>query len=134
MSVAVELQRAIFNRLVEDYGVGALVADRIYDNRPEDSAMPCITFGPTQRIMEDMDCIEGERHYIQIDVWDRSQGRKVNAERICDAVKAALHDASLSLIDPHAVGECLVEDIRVFIDSDGLTAHGVITLEAMAEV
>lgn len=134
MSASAELQTAIYDALVADVGVGALVGDRIYDGAPEKAAFPYITFGPTQQIMDDMDCVEGERHYIQLDAWDRSQGRKVNAKRISDAVKAALHDKSLSLADPYAVGEFLVEDIRVIIDKDRITAHGIISIMGMVEV
>ncbi|APZ53139.1 DUF3168 domain-containing protein [Salipiger abyssi] len=133
MSAFEAVQKAIFDALVADAALGALVSDRIFDGRPADAAFPNITFGPAQSIYDEVDCIDGEEHFFQIDVWDRSQGRVINAKRIADAVKAALHGADLSLTDPYALAVIEVTQMRVMQDPDGVTAHGVLSVRALVE-
>lgn len=130
-SPSVELQTAIYNALVADAGVGALAGDRIHDGRPADGPFPCITFGPSDYTIEDRDCIAGRVETLQIDCWARD-ARLRPARDLADAVKAALHLASLSL-DVHALALLRVTAVRVFMDRDGITGHGVVTVEAEIE-
>ena len=134
MSASAELQKAIFDALVADAAVGALVGDRIFDNGPAGATFPYVSFGPTQEIEDDEECIDCEEHIVQIDIWDRSQGRLVNAKRINAAIKAALHDAELSLPDPYALAFIRVRETRAFLDQDGITAHGIVSVAAMVEL
>lgn len=134
MSVSAALQKAIYDALVADVDVGALIGDRIYDRMPSIGTFPCATFGPTQQLEDDADCITGEEHFIQLDCWSEDQGRLIGCKRIVDAVKAALHGAALSLPDPYALAFMRVTDARVFLDSDGTTAHGVLTVQAVVEL
>lgn len=133
MSGSVALQKLIFDTLVASAAVHAEVADRVYDNVPETRVYPYLSFGPTQEIQDDAECIDGEAHAFQIDVWDRSQGRLVKAKKINGIVKAALHDADLVLPDPYALSFIRVTSTRSFLDPDGITSHGVVTVEAMIE-
>lgn len=132
MSVSAELQKAIYDALIADAGVGALVGDRIYDGAPSGQVFPCITFGPTDSRPDDMDCIAGRSETVQLDVWSREHGRMRPCKEICDAVKDALHLAGLSLT-VNALVLIRVEGVRVFLDRDGITAHGVLTVEAELE-
>lgn len=134
MSASAELQKLIFETLGASASVGALVGARVYDNVPAAPTFPYISFGPTQEIEDDEECVDGEEHIFQIDVWDRSQGRLVNAKRICAAVKAALHDADLEIPDPYALSFIRVRETRSFLDEDGITAHGVVNVAAMVEI
>lgn len=133
MSVSIELQTLIYQTLVADDGVRALVSDRIYDGSPKGAAFPNITFGPSQELEDDEADIDGEEHFFQIDVWDRSKSRKRGAKIITDAVKVALHRVEVSLPDPYALALIEVTQKRVFIDPDGLTAHGVVMVRALVE-
>ena len=134
MSAAAELQKSIYQALVADAAVGTFIGARIYDNVPVEAVFPYVSFGPSHEIDDDEGCIDGEEHVIQIDVWDRSQGRKVNAKRINSAIKSTLHDADLSMADPYALAFIRVRDTRCFLDADGVTAHGVIIVEARVEL
>ncbi|AVO36600.1 DUF3168 domain-containing protein [Pukyongiella litopenaei] len=132
MSVSAELQKAIYDTLVADAGVAALIGDRIYDGRPETSAFPCITFGPSDSDPEDMECVNARTETVQLDVWARDQGRMRPGKEIMDAVRDALHLADLSLT-VNALVLIRVEGMRLFMDTDGVTAHGVITVQADVE-
>jgi hypothetical protein len=132
MSASADLQKVIFDRLVADAGVHAVAGDRIFDNRPDVAQFPCVTFGPSDVVEDDAECITGRVETIQIDCWARSNGRINAVKPLTDAVKAALH---LHQADP--AGSELVEmrviAMRVFMDPDGLTAHGVVTVQAIME-
>lgn len=133
MSGAAALQKLIFDTLAASQAVHAEVADRVYDNVPKTRVFPYLAFGPTQELEDDAECINGEAHAFQIDVWDRSQGRLVNAKKINGIVKGALHEADLNLPDPYALSFIRVTSTRSFLDPDGITAHGVVTVEAAIE-
>lgn len=132
MSAAAALQKAVYDALVADAGVGAIVGDRIYDRMPSDGDYPCLTFGPSQTLPEDMYCITARVEVLQIDCWSRDQGRLWPTRALADAVKTALHKASLDL-QVHALARLDVDQVRVFLDADRITGHGVVTLEAEIE-
>ncbi|MGC0224926.1 DUF3168 domain-containing protein [Pseudooceanicola nitratireducens] len=132
MSASVELQTLIYQTLVADPVVGALVDDRIYDGRPDTGGFPCVTFGASDYVEEDSQCITARVETINLDVWARSQGKLRPCKEICDAVKDALHEADLSMA-LNALVRIEVTGVRVFVDEDGLTAHGVVTVEADIE-
>lgn len=133
MSASFALQKLIFDTLVADAGVHAFVEDRIYDNVPKDRDFPYVSFGTANDIDEPLHCLTVEDHFIDVDVWDRSDGKLGTAKKIASAVKAALHYADLSLPDPYALSQIKVEDVRVFRDPDGKTAHAVVRVMAMIE-
>lgn len=132
MSASCELQKVIHEALVADAAVGDLIGDRIYDDVPEDRTFPYISFGPTDSRFEDLTCITARTETVQLDVWCRDNARLRPCKEVCDAVKNALHLADLSLT-VNALVQVRVEGMRVFMDRDGLTAHGVITVEADLE-
>ena len=127
-----ELQTAIYAALVADAGVGALVGDAIYDGRPPVLPDKCITFGPSDYVPDDMDCITGRQETVQIDCWWASNRRLKPVKTLADAVKAALHRAELPL-GTHALAFLEVEEVRAFMDADGATGHGVVIVTAMVE-
>lgn len=128
------LQKLIFERLTADAGVVALVGDRVYDNPPAPKlrVFPDITFGPSDAIEDDAECISGRVETIQIDCWARVNGKLGPVKPIMDAVRSALH-----LYDGNMTGAALVEMrvtfMRAIKDPDGLTAHGVVTVQAIIE-
>lgn len=126
-----DLQGAVYRALILDGAVSAVVGSRVSDGRPGE--FPAITFGPSDYVPDDMDCISGRVETLQIDCWVRDgSGRISPARALADKVKAALHGAYLSL-DTHALALLTVAGVRAFMDADGLTGHGVVTLEAVLE-
>ncbi len=132
MSVSRELQGAIYDALVADVAVSALVDDRIYDDSPADREYPCITFGPTDSTPEYIQCITARTETVQLNVWSREHGRMWPCKEIVDAVKNALHLADIDLV-VNALVRIEVVGQRVFMDRDGITAHGVVTVSADLE-
>lgn len=132
MSAGAELQKAVFDALVADAAIGALVGDRIYDRMPSDGDYPCITFGASSTVPEDLACITARFETLQLDCWSQDQGRLWPTRELADAVKVALHRASLTLAT-HALVRLEVEQMRVFLDVDGITGHGVVAFEATIE-
>ena len=127
MSATVDLQDFILNTLLNDATVAGYVSDRVYDKRPSPMVYPCITFGPSDAIPADADCIDAETETFQIDIWHRDQGRKWLCKDTTAAVRAALHEADSDFATIRVVAR------RVFDDPDGITVHGIVTVEAIIE-
>lgn len=132
-SPANELQTAIYGALIADTAVAALVGAKIYDRVPMASDVaPYVTFGPSDEVEEDSDCITAGDHSLQIDVWSEKQGGFKECKEITYAIKVALHQVSFDL-PTHALVETRVTQRRHFRDPDGITSHGVVTVEAIIE-
>ncbi len=119
--------------LKADTAVADFVAARIYDFPPADATFPYISLGPSSVVPDNADCIEGREETLQIDVWDRSNGLMHPCRAIVDAVYSAFHEVTLTLDDPYANVETNVTLMQVFMDPDGLTAHGVVQVTGMIE-
>ncbi|MCO6386353.1 DUF3168 domain-containing protein [Aliihoeflea sp. 40Bstr573] len=135
MSAQAELQKLILDTLKADAAVMAL-ANGAYDRVPSspwgpDSINGYISFGPTDVVEDDADCIISGEHTVQIDCWSRQVGM-VHAKRMVDAVKAALHEQELTLAES-ALVDMRVTMRRVVADPDGLTSHGIVMIRAMIE-
>lgn len=125
-----ELQGAITARL-KGYGpLTALIGTRIYDEVPLGAPRPYVSFGPTDALSDDADCIDADEVTTQIDVWS-DVGGSVECRRITGLVRLALKD-SIELS-----GNALVllehDTTRVFRDADGKTYHGAITMRSVIE-
>lgn len=133
-SPAVEFQDAVLGLLKADAAVSALVGARIWDRMPASGTYPCITFGPSDFTPDDAECIVGRRETLQIDCWAQAQGRLWPARELADAVKAVLHEpATLPDLTTHALAEMRVVLVRVFLDADGVTGHGVVQVTGLIE-
>lgn len=132
MSVSIDLQTLIYQRLVADADVHALIDDRIFDRMPSDEDYPCVTFGPSDYSPDDMECISGRYETIQLDCWAVDHGRLRPAKEIADAVKAALHRFEAD-VGASALVSMVVDAVRVMLDPDGITAHGIVTVTANLE-
>lgn len=131
-SASSELQVAIYNALLGDAEVASFVGGRVYDGVPSNSKFPYISFGPSDTLNDHLDGIDASTETIQLDVWSREHGRLRPCKDLCDAVRGALDLAELELVVNAAI-VVRVQGVRVFIDADGITAHGVITVEADLE-
>lgn len=132
MSASNELQALIYNRLTTNAGVTAIVGTRVYDNPPSNADFPYVSFGPSDVVEDDADCITGRIETIQIDCWSRYQGGFKEVKSLADAVKKALHRYNGALT-VNALVEMTVQSVRHFRDPDGITSHGVVTVQAIVE-
>jgi hypothetical protein len=132
VSASWALQKLIYRRLVAYPDVAALVDDRVYDNPSDEAELPYITFGPSDWVEDDAECITARTETLQIDCWSRYQGGFMEAKQLSDAVKAALHQYDGTL-EGNALVEMRVTTVRTFRDPDGITSHGVVTVQAMVE-
>jgi hypothetical protein len=133
MSSSAELQKLIFDTLKATPTIMALCGG-VYDRvpaTPYGTKTAYISFGPADMVDDGADCITSDLHTFQVDVWSKAVGQ-VEAKRLVDLVKTALHEQSLELTEA-ALAEIRVDFRRVFKDSDGLTTHGVASVSARIE-
>jgi hypothetical protein len=133
MSPQAELQKALFGRLSATPSVMALI-DGVHD-RVDASAFrgkqAYISFGSSDVVDDDAECIIAGEHTLQLDVWCRRVGL-VECKKIVDEVKSTLHEADIELATLGLVEvRCVLR--RVFTDPDGLTGHGVLQFSATIE-
>lgn len=137
MSAASELQKAVYDKLIADADVGAKVGDRIYDQMPSTGTYPCVTFGPSDEVPDEAECVDGVVVTLQVDVWSQDNGRLRPCRDIVWVVRQALHEADLSLADPFALSEVRVTSTQTMLDpltdTDPITAHGIVILTARIE-
>lgn len=128
-----EVQKLIFEALLADAAIAVLVGTRIYDRMPSDGQYPCICFGPSDTVPDDVQGLVADEITIQLDIWSQDNGRLHPCKAITGAVKSALHYAPLSLPAPYALVQIWVHSIRMMLDADGATAHGIVTVIAQVE-
>jgi hypothetical protein len=126
-----ELQGAIVQKLKADPGVAALVNGRIFDSIPAGAAFPYVSYGPSDLVTDDADCLTAFNGFHQLDAWSRSPGYP-EVKRVANAVRVALHDASLAL-PTNALVFLEHRSTRYVRDPDGLTSHAIIQLETVIE-
>lgn len=126
-----DLQTAIYDALIADAAVGAVVGTRIVDGAPD--VYPAITFGPSDYVVDDMDCVDGREETLQLDCWVRDSSQRLRpAKDLADKVKSALNNAELNLAT-HALATLQVVSVRAMMDPDGETGHGIVTVQAVIE-
>lgn len=132
MSTSVDLQTLIYDRLVADAGVHAVVKDRIYDRVPEKGFFPYITIGTGFLIEDDADCITGVVEITHVQVWSRKQGGFKEAKQGAAAVKQALHLYSV-VPDNSALVDLRLLTIAYLDDLDGITKQANLRFQAIME-
>jgi len=126
-----ELQGQIVTLLKASTELTTLIGGRIYDRVPESPTFPYVSFGPSDEVSDDADCIDGFEVTMQLDVWSRAVGFP-ECRRIVDAVRKALPEDGVLLAD-NALVTFNHRISRMFRDPDGLTSHGAMTFEAFVE-
>ncbi|MBX3495916.1 MAG: DUF3168 domain-containing protein [Parvibaculum sp.] len=131
MNADLALQKAVHAALAADAALAALVAARIYDNPPDDVALPYLTLGESE--MRDWSVGEGAgaEHRLSLHAFARGGGR-TQAKAILGAVRAALHDAALTL-EGHALVNLRFLDAETRREPDGTTWRGTIRFRAVTE-
>ena len=128
-----DLQRAIVTKLKASTDLQALIANpiRLFQDVPPSPTFPYVTLGPSQRIPDLAECIDGAEIFADLHVFTRAAGYEL-CKRIGATLIDELHDATLSLGEHRCL---LIElsDERYFVESDNLTKHGVITFRALVE-
>ncbi len=132
MSEMNALQTLIYNRLTTCAPLVALVGQRVYDRPPLDAPNPYVSFGPSDVTIDDYDCINGRIETMQIDCWSTAEDGMRECKDIVDAVKKALHQWTADPLEG-ALVDLQVVLVRVFLDRDGITTHGVVQVEATME-
>jgi len=130
-SPSLELQGKIVARLKADAGVTAIIGSRVYDSVPSNASFPYVSIGPKQVVSDDYDCITGFEVFMQLDAWSRGTGFP-EVERLAEAVRIALHEFELPLVD-NALVLFSHRQTRVMRDPDGLTAHAAVEFVGLVE-
>lgn len=128
-----DLQKAVYQILIADADVSALVGARVFDTVPGDGhTTPYITFGPSDEIGMEMNGIEAAEHSLQIDVWSEKKGGFKECKAITFAVKKALQRKAVDL-ETHGLAELWIEQRRHMRDQDQITSHGIVIVQALIE-
>lgn len=129
-----ELQKALLAALTDSSPQTLTVYDRVPDQASAesapDSAFPYVQIGEMDALPDDVDGgsgrDDGEVETITLHVWSRYQGQK-EVKQIMQQVKDQLHNQSISFSGRSGI--CWVRSRRSFMDPDGKTRHGVMSIE-----
>jgi hypothetical protein len=136
MSFENAIQVAIYQTLSSDSTLMASVTG-VYDTAPQalDAGaadnFPYVTIGEDTHIEWDTDTELGADVTVTIHVWSRDRGRK-ETKTIQGLIYGLLHRASLSISGYNLVGVDWLQSDS-FLDTDGLTRHGVQTFRITVE-
>lgn len=131
-SPAWELQKAVYGRLVANAGVlAALGGARVYDAVPRAVVFPYVTFGPSLVRDWSTGTESGAEHALTLRVWSKAGGER-ETHRILDALRGALHEASLTL-SGHRLVSLRHEASDTARGADGETYAGVARFRAVTE-
>jgi hypothetical protein len=114
--------------------VTALVpADNILDRNARPEVFPVIVIGEDQEIADDVTLT---RHHLRVfatlHLWHREPGL-TTVKAIAGAIRSAVRSGFPELDTPYRRVDIRYESARFLRDLDGITAHGVVTLEALIE-
>jgi len=122
------LQQTIYTLLTGESP--SIAGDRIYDDVPQNVTFPYVEIGDGQVIPDDTSSAdEGFSEFIDLHVWSRYRGKK-EIKQIFGQIHAALHGVALS-VTGRASALSWVRNVRQFLDPDGVTRHGVVTVEVI---
>lgn len=131
-SPAWELQKAVYGALVADSALAALLGGaRVYDEVPRGAAFPYVTFGPSAIRDWSTGTETASEHAVTLRAWSKHGGER-EVHRILDAIRAALHDAPLSL-DGYRLVNLRHETSEMAREADGETHRGTARFRAVIE-
>lgn len=137
MNISEDLQRTLYAILRAVPEVTSLADGRVFDQVPKSNGevtakFPYVSFGPVNVIDDYAECVDGETHTLQLDVWSRAVGQ-VECKNIVDGIRRSLNRSQPALADNAVVG-VNIPICQIVRDPDGLTTHGIIQVEIMVEV
>ena len=119
-----EIQAAIYTAV-------AAIGYPTYDHVPQTSSYPYIVIGDDTSITYDTDTSVGSETTCTIHVWSQARGRK-QVKEIMRGIYEALHRADFD-IQSGSLVSCDAEYEETFVESDGLTRHGVTRYRLIVE-
>ncbi|AJE47186.1 DUF3168 domain-containing protein [Celeribacter indicus] len=131
MSAELAVQKAIRARLIGSAGLTALVpAAAILDRNERPASSPAIILGESQSVDEgDSLSRSHTRVFHTIHVWLREPSLE-GVKRICGEIRAALKSHRPDLGAFHCA-DWRVSGMRYLRDGDGVTSHGVVTVDVL---
>lgn len=131
-SPAWELQKAAYEALVANSAlVAQLGGARVYDSVPRGAAFPYVTFGPSATRDWSTGTEKGAEHTLTLRAWSKGGGAR-EVHLVLDAVRAALHEATLTL-DGHRLVSLRHEASDAAREADGETWQGAVRFRAVTE-
>jgi hypothetical protein len=128
------LQKGLRAALVADSDLSALVSSRIYDEPPQNVAFPYVRFGDITPSAFDTDTTQGASVTISIESHSRSPSGRVEAARMAEAIKSALHrQEAFVTVEGHTLVELIFETFQITRDTEGRGYTAVNVLQAMLE-
>lgn len=133
-----ELQKAVVTLLKTG---NAIASGRIYDRVPDsassatapDSEFPFVAIGEMDSIPDDVDGAsgrdDGEMETLTLHIWSRYAGQK-EVKEIMQQIKDKLHNVNLTVTGRNSA-LAWVRSRRSFMDPDGRTRHGVMSIEVI---
>lgn len=134
MSAEAAFADAVRARLRGDPGVQAVLGDpaRVHDVAPRGAAFPFLSTGRGESEPLDADGLDLIDHRLTLHLWARREDRTA-LDNAVGAVRAALHQAALTLPSPYACVLCRVVYADLFTGPDGATLHGVVRVRGLIE-
>ena len=128
------LQKGLRAALVANSDVTDLVSTRVYDEPPQDVVFQYLRFGEITPVAFDTDTLEGSLVSVSLEANSRSASGRVEAARIIEAVKAALHRQETAVtVTGFTLVELIFHTFSVTRDAEGRGYTAVIALQAMLE-
>lgn len=127
------LQQAVYAALRADPALKGLLGDpaRVYDHVPADSTFPYLVLGEATTLPFDAKTEDGMEQTLTLHAWSRARGLKETKD-IMAAATAALDSQALGL-SGHTLILLRFEFAATFMESDGLTRHGVQRFRAITQ-
>jgi hypothetical protein len=124
VDIMLDVQKEVYDLLIADAGVDALVNNRIYDNIPEQETFPYIVIGRNDTFDDHgSHTTNGFSGDLQIDVWDNGRGAKTT-KQVMAAIYTVLHKTELT-ITGHSTINLRRASTSTLIEDDGVTYHGI---------
>jgi hypothetical protein len=139
-----DLQRAIYQALTGDPYLMTLI-NGVYDFVPEarpdiagreldpwGTVEAYVSFGPMDALNDGAECITSGAYTLQLDAWSR-QKTSVHCRRIVDQIRRLLDGTTFETTTGNAIVGLTIEAWREMRDPDGLTTHGIVSVQGSIE-
>jgi hypothetical protein len=104
-----------------------ITGGRVYDHVPQDVTFPYVAIGTPDSVPDDTRTDSGIRTAFDLHVYSQYRGQE-EALQVMSQIYDVFHGVSLS-VTGRTSGLAWVTGQRVLKDPDGLTTHGVVTVE-----
>lgn len=132
MSAETAFADAVVAALKADAGVRAALGDpaRVFDKAPRGAAFPYLSLGRGESEPLDGAGVDLIDHRLTLHIWARRDDMDALKDAL-GAVRAALHQADMTLAAPFACVLCRVVYADLFTGPDGATLHGVVRVRGL---